>query len=599
MEPNPYFIPKIEQFEMIKAMKKPEDRFHTFRTRSCANIRERIKIESPEYDEEFIGTEKSKMATDIDEYYQSEFYNERSHTTFVFKPRTEIARLREMFRKKMDIYWMKEQIIKGQIETMRHEFIIKSIKEQAEEYDSFLDTEKEKVYRHTNRTMQDVKKYYADTDEFRKQRDFLETKIEPLKMAVFFLGNDFVRFTIIQNFQYLIKPIEWRKKFDFIHRKSNGKLEGFKDSIACREMKNLWNRENVTVFTIKDFIENVYLKGDHRPEPIFENGKALIVAYKELQAKSLRSLLQYQSIAQTLADTEKESITLEETNTNLINKLSDTLEKLSRRRIFMEKRLKEIEKITQKMAGGKLTESVGAEKLRIAQGLIDIMYEKCLSKAVEDGTSSRNLSALEKTSALEARVFGIFEKFDQIPNDVLIESEAEVRKERKLNLRDANKAYRIEMELNQRIDQFQRCLAKPPKKEKRVGKLPISVIPKRKQKQKVKKSLLTPLEEEYARAFTEFGTDGEIKFDAEAKKMIDRIKNDSIPFYVDHLLEALGAKVPKDITEDTDSAIIDEEKKLKCKDVLPIVRKQMMEWEKQREKVKQENIRKTPYLYEP
>lgn len=603
MEPNPYFIPRIEQYEMIKAMRKPKDRFHTYRTRSCANVRERINIESPEYDEELIGTDAfktvSKMATDIDEYYQSEIYNERSHTSFVFKPRTEIVKLRETFRKKMDVYWMKEQIIKGEIESIRSEVVMTSIKDQINEYDSFLDDQKEKVYRNTNRTMQEVKKYYADTDELRKQRDFLETKIEPLKMIIFCLGSDFIRCTIIQNFQYLLKPIEWRKKFDFIHLDPDGKLEGYKDSIANRETKNLWNRENVGIFTIKEYIENVYLKQDHRPEVIFDSGKALLAAFKELQAKSCRSLLQFQSIAQTLAETEKEFVTLEENNTAYINKLTENLANFGQRRVFMEKRSKEIKNIAKKMIEKSLKESVAAEELRSTQGLIDIMYQQVLSKHSEDGTSSSNLSHLERTSALESRVFGIFDKLDKFPRHILKAAEAEVRKTRKLKLRDAHKASRIELELKQRIDQFQRCLAKPPKKEKREGKLPMSVIPKKPPKQKIKKPLLTPLEEEYARAFTEFGTDDEIKFDENAKKMIDRIKNESIPFYVGHLLETLGVRVPKDIPENTDSILSDEEKNLKYKDVLPSVRSQVKLWEERREKVKQENIRRTPYLYEP
>lgn len=109
-ETNPFFIPSVYQYHMIREWKKPKDKFHTFRSRSCANIRERVHIESPAYEHELIGGEKSKLATEIDEYYQSEFYHERSRTCYRFKPITEMIKMRETLRVKMDVYWMKEKV---------------------------------------------------------------------------------------------------------------------------------------------------------------------------------------------------------------------------------------------------------------------------------------------------------------------------------------------------------------------------------------------------------------------------------------------------------------------------------------------------------
>lgn len=134
----PFFVPTVAQFGLIKQLQKPKDRFHTFRTRSDADLRERNRIESQSY-EELIGDKKfkakSKLATDIDESYRDELYNERSRSNFHFKPRTEIVKLRETFRKKMDICWMREKMILDHVDSIKQEKIIDEAFESLKEYD--------------------------------------------------------------------------------------------------------------------------------------------------------------------------------------------------------------------------------------------------------------------------------------------------------------------------------------------------------------------------------------------------------------------------------------------------------------------------------
>jgi hypothetical protein len=110
--------------------------------------------------------------------------------------------------------------------------------------------------------------------------------------------------------------------------------------------------------------------------------------------------------------------------------------------------------------------------------------------------------------------------------------------------------------------------------------------------------LLTPIEEEYVRAFTELNSGGEIKFDENAKQMIDRIKNESIPFYVDHLFDTLGIKLSEEAESKAESVCLSETENFEYKDVLPSALSRVKLWKHQSEMLKQENIRKTPYLYQ-
>ena len=595
---NPYFIPLISQYNDVKELCKPKDRFHTYRTRSCANIRDRIKIESPAYEDELIGTKKAmpKVATDIDEYYQAEIYHERSRTKYRFQPKTEIIKLRELIRKKMDVYWMKEKMVLDQVNAIKQEHAMEQIKSQIKEYDEFLDAYKDKNYNHSVKMIHEVKNYYQETDRLRKTFEVLKTQIEPLNMSIFLLGNEFIRLTILKKFQYLVKPTEWRLEHDYMHRTETGELENTRDCIVYRDISNLWNRDNATVHTIKNFIENVYLKIEHEKICLFENGEAFLkAAVHKLRAKSFRFLLQFHLIAHKASDTAKQFTIVDEKNRLLLNHWTSLAKILSEKRVFMEGRRKAMEQSVMNIIAKPLEQSFSAEKLHNLRGLCKVLFKKIVLKT---GDSSVGYSPVEEIAEVEEKVFKILKQLDQIPFERIRAIEEEIRMERKKKLIQAERAHKIELTLQHRITQLRRCLEKPPKKEKREGKLPISVLPKKPPKIPIKKPLLTPIEEDYVRAFTELGADGEIKFDKNAKIMIDRIRNESIPFYLDHLLDTLGFKVPKETPEDAERILFDEAKNFKYKDVLPNVRDKVKLWEKQSEAVKQENIRKTPYLYE-
>lgn len=585
----------------MKELRNPKDRFHTYRTRSCANIRDRIKVESAPYDDEMIGTEKfkakSKMATDIDEYYQKEIYHERSRESFCSQPISLRDKLRETLRIKMDVYWMKEKMILDHVQELKQEKIIEEIISEMKKYDEFLTDYKKESYRKSIEVMHEVKNYYQESDRLRKIHEDLQAEIEPLKMKIFFHGIDFVRLTIIQNFQYLMKPLEWRRVHDYIHKTPQGELESVTESINNREKTNLWNRDNVTVYVIRDFIENVYLKKNQEILPVFDNGIEFLKIVKELNSSSTRWLIQYHLAAHTLNDVEMEFFWFEQNNG--IEKLNQMVQVLSKKRIFMEFRSKQIREIAEKIINKPFEESFSAEKLHNLRGICHMMYKTIVAKT-EEASKADLLTSVDKLAAVERKIFELFSILDQIPSDLRDELDKEIKRERKKKLAEALRASKIETSVHHRLVQLQRSLAKPPKKEKRQGKLPMSVLPVKSSKPKVAKPLLTPIEEAYYRAFTELGpTDGEIQFDKSVKQRIDRIKNESIPFYLDHYLDVnLGVKLPKESVEEDEKIFIEEAASFKFPEVLPEVRHKVKLWERNQEKLKRENIRKTPHLYQ-
>lgn len=601
LEEDPFFMPSIEQMNVVKELRNPKDRFHTYRTRSRANIRERIKIESTSYDDEMIGNDyfkaPPKFATDIDDCYQSELYNEPSRAHYRFKPITEMVKLREAFRKKLEIYWIKEKIVLDRVDAIKNNLIKAQVQENMVEYNKFLEDYKSNVFKESSKLKDDEREHFLETNRLRKIRDDLSDGIEPVKMNIFYHAINFVELTKYHKFQYLLKPTDWRVAHDHIHRTPDGDLENIRDSLNTLATSHLWDQNNTTLDVIMSFIENVYLEKPQQTSLVFETGGDFLQAYRVIQSLSIRPLQQYHDLSIIYANLENELQVFILKNEIYVDNLQRMHSSLSRRKNFMEQRLKELESTSKSLMNKPLLESTSNETLRTLRGLCEAAFQRAVTKTA-DASMTKHFSAVEKLTELEKKIFRLLETLDGIPKDLIALAEEKVRFERKRKFLQADRAYKIEMNVKFRIAQLRRCLTKPPMKVKREGKLPISVLPKKPPKEKKMKPLLTSIEQEYIRAFTELGVEGEIRFDENVKKMIDRIKNESTPFYLDHLLDKLGFIVPKETEQRFEEILRDETEKLKFKDVLPGVRSQVKLWQAGDEKFKKENIQKTQYLYE-
>lgn len=505
--------------------------------------------------------------------------------------------MRETFRKRMEIYWTRERMVLDRLDAIRQKAVHDELKANIVAYDSFLTEMKAEVFRELTKAKEEERALFQEVVVLKKTRDELQDRIEPLKMKIFYHAISFTHFIMLQGCQYLFKPVEWRLKNDHIHRTSDGRLEGIRESIAKIGNANLWDEKNVTVDAIMNYINNVYLTSERTVFTVFETGRAFLEAFQELQSKSFRPMQQYHNLAIIHANAEKSCHDFEARNVEYIDTLTRQFASLNKRRVFMQQRLEELEKSAVTLIAKPLQDSVSSEQLRTLRGLSDATFKRLIIKKA-DSSLSQHYSSVEKVAEIEKKNLQLLKLLDGIPADLINQTELKVRNERKRKLLQAERAYKIETNMKFRIEQLRRCLAKPPAKEKRVGKLPMSVLPRKPPKVRAPKPLLTSIEEEYIRAFTEMCPGGEIHFDENVLRLIDRIKNESTPFYLDHLLDTLGVQVPKETDEKFDKIFRDETEHLKFKDVIPSVRSQVKLWQAADEQLKKQNIAKTKYLYQ-
>lgn len=500
-----------------------------------ANVRERIKVESHARDVSF------RVATDIDKNYVKETFNERTREFYRYLPITSAARTRDILRRKLEMCWMRERIIRDTIELEHEAKTIKEMDSQTQLCDEFLDNLKKSEFERTRSRMQYSQESFQVLKTVQNRHFELEKQVEPLKMRIFLLANNFMRLLILQNFQFLIKPLEWRVEHDWIHRRADGSLEDEKESLETRTTRNLWSRDSMTVYSIKNFIEGEFASKP-RPQRAFHSGQELLHALDENQTRSKQSLMKFHNVACAKDDIVKQSAELEIANQRAIEKIDKNMTFLKQRKEFATKRAATLHSSVNELLKKPLRESIASSVTRESATLVNFVFEKIILKH-QDTSLSRNYTLREKMIALERKVFDLLAQIDQIPPAPFKEFESAARRQRRQDWRVARRAYRIECELNERIVQFQRCIAKPPPKKIHKGKRPRSELPKKMPKPKPPTPPLTRVEQDFLRTFTEADSRRKVRFNEKAKQTLEQIRSQKLQKCgetVERLIEMLG-----------------------------------------------------------
>lgn len=382
-------------------------------------------------------------------------------------------------------------------------------------------------------------------------------------------------------------------------------LEDMGKSILTRDTKNGWNQADASVENIKDYINNVYCINEPKKIFPFKNGKEMIEAIDFLKSKSIKILSKFLYVAIMSNKLEDDLKNLNFNNEKFITNLKFKAGTLNHRWNFLKQRSKNLSKKVKELSKKPIEESFKNPLLNQLNGTCQLLFKTIIFGYKIDQESSMDkakiFSTIDQFQKIEEKVLNMFTKIDEIPQNLFIEMEQKVRMERKRKFHVAERAYRIEDNIDTTMKQLQRLFADPPKRQKIIGKLERLYLKEKPPKVVIEKPLLGPLEEEYLKAFMDVSDKknvSEAKFDPNVKLMIEKIKNESTPFYVDRFIESLGINMKKLDPQDIEKIIQDEAARMKFKDVLPAIRMKMNYWEYKQNLEKEKNIKKTYFLYQ-
>lgn len=236
-----YHVPFSGQKMDMRQLSLPKDKFFTSSVRSRYGVRNRLQVNVPDFESDLIGRKETKfisqLATEWDNYYQNEIKNRPRVRKF--QPRTILAQARNALRKQFLTLHIQEAITEHAIIRKKEQLYAEEV-ERFHEISQPLFTEWEATsYRQYMRKMQEVKPYFEKTDSLRKKLTSTLNIFIREDMQVIYLEGDWRTRTQLQNFHYLLKEQSWRMEFDWIHRREDGEMENYRESIKKRDTVNL------------------------------------------------------------------------------------------------------------------------------------------------------------------------------------------------------------------------------------------------------------------------------------------------------------------------------------------------------------------------
>lgn len=518
------------------------------------------------------------------------------HRTRNFRRVTDIHNMREGLRAKITASYFEEYNTVLDLNLRENEKEVKQIKTFHEKIEPQFTHWRDQFLQAAMSSLEKLEHQYEETSTLeQKHEEILNDKIV-VNMRIIYLENDLVKFTIYQNFQYLMSEYEWRVQNDWIHKDSKGLLEPVKASIEKRKHLFIRKRDDDDAFLVKKFFFEKFEPIKHERLLPFQSTNEFIEIIENVQDKTVQAIFNLH-------------VTMWE-ETNLKNKFKlfqkGSLKKLKTHQMhlklqgdqkkFTEKRTKVLAKETNSKFSKDLTKSCKNRARTKVDAMLDTILYLLLPENERD-VAIQSFTPEEKAAHIEDKVHDLLTVIDSIPAKILAPIEAKVRKQRKWTLKTAAKAFDVELQMKNMIKSINRSLEPPFVKPPLQRPLPISRLPPRRKKAKKPPSRLTSVEKIFLSAFADDEAPPDLKSEENQKYLRD-IENSTMPFYYDHFLKLHGYVPDKNFVTMVEQRDGKEEDRFRHKDVLPQVMQRIKIWEKTQEMIKKYHIAHTAFLYE-
>uniref|UniRef100_T1GDF8 Uncharacterized protein n=1 Tax=Megaselia scalaris TaxID=36166 RepID=T1GDF8_MEGSC len=398
-------------------------------------------------------------------------------------------------------------------------------------------------------------------------------------MDIVYLENDWIRLVILQNFHYLLAETSWRIENDWIHKKNDGTLENYKESIEKRATTNIRKRVKDDALAIKDFYYNEYKNKNYPIHLCFPTAEDFTNALDTLKSRQMnRSCQELQKLI---------SNEIQSKNSYVQNRKEKSLSMLAQ--------FNHLKELAMKTADKPLETSIKTPVLIQLKALTNVAFNEILPEKVRLA-AEQNIDSQTQMTIISDYILDLIKQICKFKTSEFLEIEKHFRKRRSYDKRMSKQAVFKENRIKIDFESIKRNIQPPYKKPPRTEKLKNSFIPK-----KVK--IIPPTEKVISRRtrffFEAFHGEDE---DYEASKrdsidFMDTIQESNVPFYFDYFLSLNDYKPNYNFKTKTELRDGPEEDLVRIKSVLGNVQEKLYRWEQLRKKVMETNIRNHPEMY--
>ncbi|KFB39301.1 hypothetical protein ZHAS_00006655 [Anopheles sinensis] len=572
---NPYAVPTREQ---IAAQNVYKNRFHTARSRGREHVRQRLHVEDLPLDAELLGPVDgskfgTRLATQLDAHYRNELtYRPRIHN---FTRTSAIHNLRESGRRQFETFFRQEYLVGQTRKHQTEDECYRQLGERCVELQEAVRTIRQERFSATMRMLDTVKPYFETSAQLERRLKELQGRMTGLWNQVVRLESVWVRRLKLQNFLYLIMPIEWRERNDWIHRNESGQLESYPVSIAQRNVANIRDIDaGNDIWAVKRFYEEEFLAKNKPIHAVYSTPSELLQGVAKLNTNSMTLLSRLDLMNWVKTNAEMESAEIQRTFAEKIQSIRRFIQDTDDRRKFYKQRALELRQLFENLVEGPLKASVMNARHREIESLITVTYGK-LRPAKESSSTSVKLSGETCFGYIFDTVLQLLAAFDQLPADLIHTVEQKVRFQGRRAMRRAVKAAEEEQRISQLAVQLRRALAPPYAKPTHKIKPPRSRLRCREVPPEVVKPRVSELDKVFRMAF---GAEAIMTPEERRNFEIDMIYQNYCSVQFDHFLRSIGYEPDYSGVTRVEQRDGLEENFFKRKELVPRVQQRVQQW---------------------
>uniref|UniRef100_A0A182P5S6 DUF4200 domain-containing protein n=1 Tax=Anopheles epiroticus TaxID=199890 RepID=A0A182P5S6_9DIPT len=435
---DPEFDDKMRDFQRYKQRSK----YYTSLMRSRPDVRQRLQVNAPEFEEEQLGAKTkyySRLATEWDNYYIHELrYRPRVRK---FCPKTDILNMRDQRRKVFLKYFIEENLLQRRARQTLERQYANWIKNFCKRIRPLFKVWKEEAYSKLVAAIDQEKEATQETVRLRTLLQNRQNKMDTVTERILLLEQRWTKVMQIRNYYYLLMDSQWRLENDFFHRAPDGSL--YTVSEAIRNCKSLFIRtegrnvgtEIAAFYTEKTFSELERLPGCEPDAALLQRGLAqLNLRTIDLINKYNQKLMVFSKIDYHYKEVLEQFPRYFTNHHDLLNLYGAKVESIQSKNEQLRTQFYDL-------MGEPLKLSVYNKIMRITTSAVSQLYlfvRKLQHRQVE----IVEIAAKDKLSAIHQHIMDLLSELDLLPLEVLKEAEKEARKNRKTLFREANEAYK-------------------------------------------------------------------------------------------------------------------------------------------------------------
>jgi hypothetical protein len=501
-EPSPFwFPPDTEEFgykvyRTWRQRSREQDSQHDFRTRPNFRSRQNMDILNRLYipdDEVEESTKPDFLDTD------PQFFKMIKGRPIKEKLdiRKYVEEVRETFKTKLKVGCQMDEAMqieqKFREEQKRLNNIQAMLKLHANNFEEFLEKDNESSKKLLRDAQQEAEKSAHMNYELKE----LEKQLGVVKCQLYILAEDWRNCKMFQKFLYVVSPMHWRKKHDYIHRNQNGSV-----SLAS-EMSTLFGRYRLssTESTLSlDVLLDLCLTDINRgEEPLlyFTETDELIQVFKEMEQQNFNALLHSESLSDPTRTVqrglEQAQQHFETESALLMGKIKD----LEAAVTWEEQRAQSLKDKARELLYGLFKDVIVSESVLNLHVFVEDVYETCI------GPNDGILGLHDMMRGIELKMESLLLTLDFLPVGIVKMAERETYEEEARKMKMAKEA-ETKLKLAEKLKRRLKRALEPPAYRSGKQLKPRSNPPPIKEKTPKQEKSFTDKEKDFLNFFTDY-----------------------------------------------------------------------------------------------